>query len=333
MKTVYYYYVLAGMLLFYSCSVNDQKYIGSIEKLDPLLDSVVESDAKIEILSDGHQWAEGPVWVGSQNMLLFSDVPKNTIFRWTEADGLSTYLSPSGFTGAGKSESREPGSNGLAITVDDQLMLCQHGDRRVAIMNATLSAPEPKFSTLADRYEGKRFNSPNDLCVHINGDIYFTDPPYGLPQQEKDTSREISFQGVYRIRDGKISLITDSLTRPNGVALNPDGTTLYVSNSDPAKAVWYSFSINGDSISGGTIFHDATALTKSEKGLPDGLKVNRQGTLFASGPGGIWIFSASGKVLGKIRLPVASANCALSTDEKTLFVTAHQYLLRIKLRS
>ncbi|HYC87113.1 MAG TPA: SMP-30/gluconolactonase/LRE family protein, partial [Chryseosolibacter sp.] len=232
------------------------------------------------------------------------------------------------------SQSREPGSNGLTLNTAGQLVLCQHGDRRVARLNADLDKPEPSFITLADQFQGKKFNSPNDAVVRSNGEIFFTDPPYGLPQQEKDSSRQIPFQGVYKIStSGQVSLVVDSLSRPNGVALTPDEKTLIVANSDPGKAMWYVFNFTeNDSVSSARILFDATADTKTGKGLPDGLKIDKAGNIFATGPGGVWIFNAEGKLLGKIRLPEATANCALADDDKTLYMTSDAYLLRIRMR-
>jgi gluconolactonase len=268
-------------------------------------------------------------------MLLFSDVPKNTIYKWTEEKGVEVYLTPSGYTGSVPSESKEPGSNGLTLDNNGKLVLCQHGDRRVARMDAAFNSPAPTFTTIADRFDGKKFNSPNDVIGTSNGEYYFTDPPYGLPKQENDSTREISFQGVYKVSaNGNVTLVTDSLTRPNGVALTPDGKTLIVANSDPAKATWYAYDILADdSIGNARVFYDATEIGKSEQGLPDGLRIDKKGNVFATGPGGVWIFDSTGKVTGKIKLPVSAANCELSEDEKTLYITADNYLLRVKMRN
>jgi len=320
-----------GLLFFLiiGCKPSTKKTIGSIERMDVALDNIVLPDAQIEILAEGFEWSEGPVWVETENMLLFSDVPKNTIYKWTEANALETYLTPSGSTG----DSYPEGSNGLLQNSKGQLILCQHGNRQMAYMNASLSNPKPDYSTLADRYNGKKFNSPND-AAYRGDDLYFTDPPYGLPGQDNDPVKEIPFQGVYRIStDGSVTLVVDSLTRPNGIAFFPDNSTFLVANSDPAKAIWYQYSIGeNDSIIHASIFYDATENVKTEPGLPDGLKIDKQGNVFATGPGGVWIFNVEGMVLGKIKIPVPTANCALSPDEKTLYITADMYLLRIKLR-
>lgn len=317
------------------CRVTQEaKTIGSIERTDHSLNDIINADAQIEILAEGYAWSEGPVWVASEKMLLFSDVPKNTIYKWTEQNGAEVYLTPSGYTGTSPAQSKEPGSNGLALDKEGRLVLCQHGDRRVARLDAALTKPNPTYSTLADRYDGKRFNSPNDMVLKNDGTLFFTDPPYGLPQQEKDSTREIAFQGVYRVAtNGKASLVVDSLTRPNGIAFTPDEKTLIVANSDPGKAIWYAFDLAAnDSVTNARIFYDATENAKTENGLPDGLKIDKQGTVFATGPGGVWIFNKEGKALGKIRIPAATANCALTDDQKTLYITADMFLLRVKMR-
>lgn len=316
-----------------ACRPTSEKSIGYIERLDPDLESIVSKNATIEILGEGFVWSEGPVWIASQNMLLFSDVPKNTIYKWTEKGGVEVYLTPSGFTGD-SATSTEPGSNGLLLDDEENLVLCQHGDRRLAMMNSSTDQPAAEFTTIADRYQEKRFNSPND-AVFYNYRFYFTDPPYGLPKQMEDSTKEIPFQGVYVVNaDGKVSLIVDSLTRPNGLAFLPKKKTLLVANSDPGKARWYAFDLaENDSVTQARIFYDATENAKTEKGLPDGLKVDKQGNIFATGPGGIWIFNSEGRVLGKIKITEATSNCVLADDDKTLYITADMYLLRVKLKN
>jgi gluconolactonase len=259
-------------------------------------------------------------------------VPTNTIYQWTEEKGASIYLTPSGYTGEAP-RGGEPGSNGLTLDVEGNLLLCQHGDRRIAMMNTSIAEPASDFTTISDTYNGKRFNSPNDLVFH-NYDIYFTDPAYGLEKQMDDPKKELPFQGMYRIpAEGQVQLMIDSLTRPNGIGFSPDGKKMYVANSDSEKARWYEYSINDSlKITSGKIVWDATEQAKTEKGLPDGLKVDAQGNIFATGPGGIWIFSGDGKLLGKIKLEEATSNCALTADGKTLFVTNDMLVLKIKLR-
>jgi gluconolactonase len=334
MKKLILFACLASLI--FSCkSTSETKTTGSIERLDPSLDNLISSDAKIEVLAEGYKWSEGPVWIESEKMLLFSDVPQNTIFKWTEKNGAEVFLTPSGYTGSTPSASHEPGSNGLTLDNSGKLILCQHGDRRIARLDAPFNDAKPNFTTVADKFDGKRFNSPNDVAVRSNGDMFFTDPPYGLPKQENDSTREISFQGVYKVSAaGVVSVLVDSLTRPNGVVFTPDEKTFIVANSDPGKARWYAYDLTeNDSIVNGRILYDATENSKNgEKGLPDGLRIDKNGNIFASGPGGIWIFNKDGKNIGKIKLPEPTANCELADDDKTLYITSNMNLLRVKLR-
>lgn len=329
---------LLAIIFVISCKPKETKVeiktIGTIERLDAELNSLISEGAVIEIISEGYEWSEGPVWVSSHKMLLWSDVPTNTIHKWTEEKGTEVYLTPSGYTGSVPSTSAEPGSNGLLLSSDNKLVLCQHGDRRMAVMDAPLDQPSPTFKTIADQYDGKRFSSPNDAAYRSNGDLFFTDPPYGLPKHAEDPTKEIPFQGVYKVTTtGDVVLMTDSITRPNGIALTPDEKTLVVANSDPAKAIWYAFDFTADDLlTNARIFYDATENGKTEKGLPDGFKFDRAGNMYASGPGGIWIFNKTGKVIGKIKLPNPAANCALADDDKTLYITNDMYVLRVKLR-
>lgn len=307
--------------------------IGEIERLDPALDALIAPLAGIEVLAEGFDWAEGPVWVPEGRYLLFSDVPMNRIYQWREGEGHRIWLEPSGYTGE-TLRGGEPGSNGLRLDHDGRLLLCQHGDRRVARLAAPLAAPQPRFTTLADRFQGRRFNSPNDLALHSDGSVYFTDPPYGLAAGPQDPSRELEYAGVFRVDPaGTVSLLTRELSRPNGIAFSPDETTLYVANSDPARAVWMAYDVLSDgSIARGRVFFDATAWVPDRPGLPDGLEVDRRGNLFATGPGGVLVFSPDGRHLGTIRTTRPTANCAFGDDDRTLFMTADDLLLRLRLR-
>lgn len=312
------------------------KTIGSIERIDPALDAIISSGADIEILAEGFEWSEGPLWVDAHQMLLFSDVPMNTIYKWTEAKGKEVYLKPSGYTAAEPSLCKEPGSNGLIVDKNGSLVLCQHGDRRMARMDAPLDRPAASFVTLADQYNGKRFSSPNDAVFNSAGELFFTDPPYGLQtQDDTDPKKEIAFNGVYKVKtNGEVVLLTDSITRPNGLAFLPGEKELIVACSDPAKPNWYIFDVQGDSLINGKIFYSAMEERKTMKrGLPDGLKIDKNGNVFATGPGGVYIFNNEGKKLGMIKFDESTSNCALSPDEKTLFVTNDMYLVRVKLRS
>jgi gluconolactonase len=313
-------------------SVSAMDSIGTIERMDPAFDALVKSDARVEIIAEGFEWSEGPLWIEEQKMLLFSDVPTNTVYKWTEEKGKETYLTPSGRTGS-MPYGNEPGSNGLTLNPEGKLVLCQHGDRRVAMMDAPLTVPEAKFISIVDNFEGKKFNSPNDAVFNSKGELFITDPPYGLPNKAADSTREMSFHGVFKVISGTPKLITDSVTRPNGIALFPGEKTLLVANSDPEKPVWYAFDLlDNGSVSNARIFYDASESAKTEKGLPDGLKIDKQGNVFATGPGGVWVFNQDGKVLGKIKISELTSNCAFSPDEKTLYVTADMYVVRVKLR-
>ncbi|HEX6848122.1 MAG TPA: SMP-30/gluconolactonase/LRE family protein [Chitinophagaceae bacterium] len=336
------FFFLPLLLIIIACnnSMDNKKQemnyesIGSIERLDPALDDLISRNAKPTIIAEGFEWSEGPLWVEKHHMLLFSDVPMNTIFKWTEATGKEVYLKPSGYTGAEPSLCKEPGSNGLTFDGNGNLVLCQHGDRRMARMDAPLDKPEAKFITLADKYNGKRFSSPNDAVYSSAGELFFTDPPYGLQtQDDNDAKKEISFNGVYKVKaNGEVFLLVDSITRPNGIALMPGEKKLIVANSDGGKPNWYLFDLNGDSAINGRIFYSAAEEAKTMSGVPDGFKIDKNGNVYATGPGGVYIFNSEGKKLGMIRLDHASSNCALSPDEKTLYITNDMYVLRFKMR-
>lgn len=307
--------------------------VGEIERLDPSLDSILSPNAKAEIIADGLDWSEGPLWIEEKQMLLFSDVPQNTIYQWTESGGKQVYLSPSGYTGQIK-RGGETGSNGLTLNARGQLVLCQHGNRQVALMNTPLDEPAANFITIAGNYNGKRFNSPNDIVYNQSGEAFFTDPPYGLEKNMEDPQKEIPFQGVYKVKNnGELVLLVDTLTRPNGILLLPGERTLLVANSDPVKPNWYAFDITDSGrLANGRLFWSAAGYDQTRKGLPDGMKADRAGNIFATGPGGIWIFTNRGILAGKIKFPEATSNCALSTDEKTLYITNDMNVLRLKLR-
>ena len=303
--------------------------MGKIERKDPRFDKLIPPGTTIERLTDAvADWAEGPVWVPSGKYLLFSDIPKNTIWKYQDGQGLSVYLKPSGYTGTTRFGGREPGSNGLTLDSSGLLVMCQHGDRRLARQEK-----DGKITVLADRYQGKRFNSPNDLCFNSKGELYFTDPPYGLAGQMKDPSKELDFQGVYRLSTGgEVTLLTKELSRPNGIALSPDEKTLYVANSDSARAIWMAYPVQADgSLAPGRVFFDVTSWMKAgKKGAPDGMKVDRDGNLFATGPGGVCVFAPDGTHLGTIDTNEPTANCAWGDDGSVLYMTANKYLCRIK---
>ncbi len=304
--------------------------VGKLERVDPRFDQLVPPGAVLEKLAEGFAWTEGPVWLPQARGLLFSDIPRNAIMRWKEGEGVSVFLKPAGYTGPSP-RGGEAGTNGLLLDPQGRLVMCQHGDRRIVRVE-----PDGRWTVLADRYQGKRFNSPNDAVFKSNGDLYFTDPPYGLPKGADDPARELPFCGVYRVTpDGTVTLLTDKMSRPNGIAFSPDEKTLYVAQSDPEKAVWMAFEVKPDGTLGqGRVFFDATPWVKQRlPGLPDGMKVDRAGNLFATGPGGVNVFAPDGTFLGRINTGVPTANCRFGDDGSTLYVTANQWLCRIRTRT
>nr|WP_090147561.1 SMP-30/gluconolactonase/LRE family protein [Dyadobacter soli] len=302
--------------------------MGKIVVEDPSFEKLLSKDAKIEVLASGFDWSEGPVWVKDGGYLLFSDVPKNRVYKWDEKAGLSVFLEPSGYTGRGV-YSDEPGSNGLIIDNKGRLVSCEHGDRRISAMPLNVGGK----ITLADKWEGKRFNSPNDVVQHSNGDYYFTDPTYGLAKKHEDPTREIKEFGVYRIhKDGKVTMQVSDLSRPNGLAFSPDGKTLYVAQSDADKSIWMAYPLDADGNAGkGKLIYDATPMGKrGMQGLPDGLKIDKDGNLWSSGPGGMLIITPAGKLLGRIEMGELTSNCAWGNDGSTLYMTVDGYVCRIK---
>jgi gluconolactonase len=300
--------------------------LGRVIRNDPRLDKLIPPDARIEVLATGFAWSEGPVWIKDGGYLLFSDIPNNAVMKWTPQTGAAVWLKPAGYTGA-SDYGREPGSNGLIVDPQGRLVFCEHGDRRLSRLER-----DGGKRTLVDSYQGKRLNSPNDGAFRANGDLYFTDPPYGLPKNWDDPRRELDFCGVYRLTSsGALTLLTRELSRPNGIAFAPDGRTLYVANSDPKRAIWMSFPVKEDgNVGAGKVFRDVTEMVGKHKGLPDGMKVDAQGNLFATGPGGVHIYAADGTLLGRIETGEATANCAWGDDGSTLYITADMYLCRLR---
>jgi gluconolactonase len=321
------------LIVFSIIQINAQSTsnVGRLVKYDKELEKVISNKFKINIIAEGLDWSEGPLMI-DDTLLIFSDVPKNTIYKWTPNKGKEIYLTPSGYTGE-KLRGGETGSNGLILSPDKKLVLCQHGDRRIAYMDGSLYNPEPDFKTITADYNGKKFDSPNDGCFDSKGDFFFTDPPYGLEKYVNDPLKENKFQGVYKVdKMGKTTLLVDSITRPNGIAFLPGGKQVIIANSDPDKPYWYTYDYDGVSFVNGRIFFDAKSKGKKLKGLPDGLKIDKKGYVFATGPGGVSIFNKDGTRLGLIELDNASSNCALSPNQKTLYVTNDMYVLKIKLR-
>jgi gluconolactonase len=325
--------LIFAMLFLGSCNNPKIKKGSSIIINSPKLSQIIPDGTQIEILAEGFEWTEGPLWLEKENKLIFSDIPQNSIFEWTESGDTKLYLKPSGYTGQ-QSRDGEPGSNGLLLNPKGELILCQHGDRRIAKMLSNTENPKPVFETLSDNYLGKKLNSPNDAVYSKSGELFFTDPPYGLELNDKDPKKELDFQGVYKIdKNGNTILLSNELSRPNGIAFSPDESKLYVANSDPQKAIWMVYDVTEDGLlENGKIFFDATDKTKTLKGLPDGMKVHPKGWIFATGPGGVLIFTPKGEHLGTIVTGEATANCAFNSDYSELFITADNYLLRVKLK-
>lgn len=308
--------------------------IGSIELLDPAASQWIDPDAQIEVLATGFEWSEGPAWVKQGGYLVFSDVPRNTVYKWAEGEGLSKYLQPSGYTG-GPSDASGPGSNGLAIDRSGHLLLCQHGDHALARMDAPLDAPEPQYTPLASEYQGQALNSPNDLAVHSSGAIYFTDPPYGRKGAFHNPDRELDFQGVYRVVPGESpQLLTKELKAPNGIALSPDEKTLYIAQSDPEHPLYMAYPVKADGTLGeGRVLLDVKQQYDEEKGSPDGMAIDTAGNLWATGPGGVLVVSPAGKILARIRTGEPIANCKFGDDGSTLYMTSDMHLCRVKTKT
>ncbi len=349
--------VPALVAALFGTTLSAQDTLGRIVRLDPRLDALIAKDVKIEVLAKGFTWAEGPLWMPDEKSeagghVLFSDIPRNSIFKWEEGKGVSLFMKPSGYTGV-EYYGLEPGSNGLIRDPKGRLVMCEHGDRRVSVL--TKSGGK---RTLVDDYQGKRLNSPNDGCFDSKGNLYFTDPPYGFPNREKDDRQELGFYGVYRLSprsghvqgvpaergsktfrnsgnaDGngyELTLMTKEMTRPNGIALSPDQKTLYLAQSDPRAALWKAFPINDDGTLGKSrVVNDVTEFVGKMPGGCDGLKVDEKGHLFATGPGGVWIMTPDGEVLGRIETGQRTANCNWGNDGSTLYITADSFLLRVR---
>jgi gluconolactonase len=308
------------------------KTIGSIDVVQKSMEKYVSAGAKIQVLAEGFSWSEGPVWVPKLNGLLFTDVPENKAYLWTEGKGLSLFLYPSGSTGYA-ANSAEEGANGLALDKEGNLILCQHGDRRIArLKNWSFEVPE--YETIINMFEGNILNSPNDLAISKNGTIYFTDPPYGLDKQDDDPLKKLSFNGVYKLSsDKKPQLLSKNLNRPNGIALSIDEKILYVSNSDPDNAIIKSYEITPYGIVNEKVFFDGNHLTKNNEGLFDGLKIHSSGTIFATGPGGVLIIDSKGNHLGTIKPNNRTANCAFDKNQNYLYMTSHSKLTRVKINT
>lgn len=289
-----------------------------VERVDPALDAIVPADARLERVAGGFEFTEGPVWT-RDGALLFSSPNTNAIYRWTPAGAVTVFRPKSGYSGTDIGRYHQPGSNGLTFDPDGLLTICQHGNRRVIRVN-----PHGDISVLADRFDGKRLNSPNDLVYGSDGALFFTDPPFGLPDPSES---ELGFSGVFSVRAGEISLVTDELEGPNGVALSPDERFLYVGNWDPERKVVMRYDLESGE---GSVLYDLT-VAPGEDAI-DGLKIDEVGNLYVCGPGGIWIVTADGKHLGTLRLPEAPHNLAWGDDDgRTLYITAETSVYRMRL--
>ena len=323
---------LAALLLggiFLNASAAESPY-ATLESLDKRFDALIAPGTKIEKIADDLMWSEGPLWDASRKTLLFSDIPRNVVMQWNADNGVSPFLQNSGYTGAAPFTGKEPGSNGLTFDLQGRLVLCQHGDRRVSRREA-----DGTLVPLATNYDGKKLNSPNDLVFDQQGNLYFTDPPYGLPGTFTDPTKELPFQGVYRVgKDGKVTLLTKELEAPNGLAFSPDYKTLYIANSQKEKPIWKAFPVNADgSLGASRVFADSLKLYKEGDGVPDGMKVDVNGNVFATGPGGVQVYTPDGTLLGRILTGVPTANVAWGEDGSTLFVTANHRVLRLRTKT
>ena len=301
---------------------------------DARLNDIIDHDAKIEKLADGFEWVEGPIWNKKEGYLLFSDIPRNAIFKWKEGEDVSLFLHPSGYLGKTAFKGKEPGSNALTYDAKGQLHVCQHGERRIVRLG-----PDGEQIVVADRYQGKRLNSPNDLVFKSSGELYFTDPPYGLPLRYDDPEKEIPFSGVYRVKNGVVELLTKDLLVPNGLAFSPDEKYLYISNTgnkalkDPP--LWYRFEVNADGTLGKKeIFYEGSSFFERRPGSPDGLKVDVQGNLYCAGPGGLYIFSPDTKLLGMIEFAEPTSNCNWGgKNNDWLYITSNHAVFRVPMKN
>lgn len=313
--------------LFQGATVSAESVPVTITSLNPRFDQLVPRDAKVEKIADGFTWVEGPVWHKEGGYLLFSDIPANSVYKWKSGEGVSLFLKNSGYSGAATFAGKEPGSNGLTFDASGRLVLCRHGNRQIGRLEA-----DGRITVLAERYAGHRLNSPNDLLFKSNGDLYFTDPPFGLPKAFDDPDKA-PIQGVYRLgKDGAVTLLITDIKAPNGIAFSPDEKTLYLSDVDPKRSAWLAYDVKKDgTVSNGRIFFDATRWRKDPYFGPDGFKVDQQGNIFGARPGGITVIAPDGTLLGTIETGQPTSNVAWGEDGRTLFVTGGTSVYRIRL--
>lgn len=307
-----------------------QDFVLELVKKEPEFDAIIPANVKLEKLATGFLFTEGPVWVPTSDAapgyLLFSDPNANTIYRWSQDGQVTIYKTKSGYTGVDIGDYNQPGSNGLTLDKEGRVTIDEHGNRRVVRQEKTGA-----ITVLADQYEGKRLNSPNDLVYRSDGALFFTDPPFGLPKFYDDSRKELPYSGVFCLRDTTLRLVSSDLKGPNGIALSPNEKYLYVSNWDPEKKIVMRYDVNADcTLANGKVFFDMTS-AKGEDAL-DGVKVDQQGNVYVSGPGGLWILSADGKHLGTIKGPEHPHNLAWGDDDgKTLYLAAQTSIYRIRL--
>jgi gluconolactonase len=301
-----------------------------LESLDKRFDALIAPGTAAEMIADGLEWSEGPLWETRTSTLYFSDVKKNVIWRWSRATGAQKYLEPSGYTGATPYPGIEPGSNGLTFDLAGRLTICQHGDRRISKLG-----DDRKFIPVATGFEGNKFNSPNDLVYDRDGALYFTDPPFGLPQTFTDPTKELPFNAVFRVSpEGKVTPVAKDLEAPNGLGFSPDYQTLYVANARGSLPIWKAYPVNADgSLGEGRVFADSSQYYKPGEGVPDGLKIDVHGNVFATGPGGVLVYAPDGTLLGRILTGVPTSNVAFGEDGSTLFITANHRVLRLPTRT
>jgi gluconolactonase len=315
---------LAAMFIVTACSYVTRTE-GPLVIADPRFNAIVSKDAKLEKIADGFQLAEGPAWNARDGYLLFSDLAANAIYKWAPATGIELYLTASGYSGT-QPYGDNPGSNGLAFDDAGRLIICEHGNRRITRLEADGSR-----TVLVDRYRGRRLNSPNDLVFNANGDLYFTDPPYGLPKGFDDPGKELPFSGVYRLsRSGELTLLTQELAGANGIAFSPSGKHLYISDTSGDEPGWMSFEVNDDgTLANGRRLFATPQWARQSPGVRDGIEVDRSGNIFATGPGGVHVFTAEGVHLGSIKVRDAT-NLAWGDDGSTLYITTQAALYRIR---
>jgi gluconolactonase len=298
----------------------------SINSFDPRFDQLVPTDATLERIAQGFTWVEGPVWNKQGGYLLFSDVPSNAVYKWQPGENVSLFLKNSGFSGTTPFAGKEPGSNGLALDADGRLVLCRHGDREIGRLEE-----DGRITSLADRYDGHRLNSPNDLVFKSDGSLYFTDPPFGLPGIFDDP-RKAPVQGVYRIgKDGIVSLLIEDIKAPNGIAFSPDERVLYVSDVDSNRAAWLAYDVRPDgTVANGRVLFDARRWRRDPFFGPDGFKVDGHGNIFGARPGGVSVIAADGTLLGTIETGQPTSNVAWGEDGRTLFITGGTSVYRLR---